>query len=241
MYDLGVDSENHRFFSNGILSHNSTCAAAYLLWYSMFKPDSTILIAANVYVGAAEIMLRIRYMYENCPDFIRAGVITYNKGSIEFDNGSRITSRATTENTGRGMSLTLVYLDEFAFVQPRIAKEFWTALSPTLSTGGKCIITSTPNQDDDQFAQIWNEANNRIDEFGNTTEVGKNGFRPYIATWERHPDRDAQWAIEEEAKISPERFAREHMCCNGATLLNIRDANNDYDINIGDLFNTIDQ
>jgi hypothetical protein len=129
----------------------------------MFKPDSTILVAAHKASGASEIMQRVRYAYECAPDHIRAGVTEYNKGSITFDNGSRIVSTTTTENTGRGMSLTLIYLDEFAFVPPRIAKEFWTALSPTLSTGGACIVTSTPNSDDDTFALIWAEANKLFD------------------------------------------------------------------------------
>jgi hypothetical protein len=129
----------------------------------MFKPDSVILIAAHKYSGAQEIMQRVRYMYEMCPDHIRAGATAYNKGSLEFDNGSRIVAQATTENTGRGMSITLVYLDEFAFVPPRVASEFWTSISPTLSTGGKCFITSTPSQDNDQFAQIWKQANKTQD------------------------------------------------------------------------------
>lgn len=87
----------------------STCAGAYLLWYAMYVPDSTILIAAHKYSGAQEIMSRIRYMYESCPNHVRAGVTAYNRGSIEFDNGSRIVAQATTENTGRGMSITLLY------------------------------------------------------------------------------------------------------------------------------------
>jgi hypothetical protein len=218
----------------------TTCAGAYLLWYAMFKPDSTILIAAHKYAGAQEIMQRIRYAYEMCPDFIRAGVTSYNKGSLEFDNGSRIVAQATTENTGRGMSLTLVYLDEFAFVQPRIAQEFWTSLSPTLSTGGKCIITSTPNQDNDQFAQIWKLAEKTIDEFGNETETGVNGFKSYQVHWSEHPDRDEKWAAEERQKIGEERFRREHECVIHATLLKINDGNTEYDIEIGDLFENID-
>ena len=119
----------------------TTVAAGYLLWFAMFIPDSTILIAAHKYTGAQEIMQRIRFAYEQIPDHIRAGVTSYNKGSLEFDNGSRIMSATTTETTARGMSLSLIYLDEFAFVQPRVASEFWTSLSPTLATGGKCIIT----------------------------------------------------------------------------------------------------
>jgi hypothetical protein len=190
----------------------STSAAGYLLWYAMFVPDSTILIAAHKYTGAQEIMQRIRYAYENCPDHIKAGSTTYNKGSIDFDNGSRIVSATTTENTGRGMSISLLYLDEFAFVRPSIATEFWTSITPTLSTGGKAIITSTPNSDEDQFALIWKQANKTEDEFGNTTELGVNGFRAFRAYWNEHPDRDEKWAAELRAQLGEDRFKREMDC-----------------------------
>jgi len=103
--------------------------------------------------------------------------------------------------------------DEFAFVQPpEKAKEFWTALSPTLATGGKCIITSTPNSDEDQFALIWKEANKRFDEHGNEQKLGQNGFCSYFAHWNEHPDRDEAWAQMERAKIGEERFRREFDC-----------------------------
>ena len=193
-------------------SGKSTSAAGYLLWYAMFVPDSTILVAAHKYTGAQEIMQRIRYAYENCPDYIKAGVTTYNKGSLDFENGSRIVSATTTENTGRGMSITLLYLDEFAFVRPSIAKEFWTAITPTLSTGGKAIITSTPNSDEDQFAFIWKGANKTEDEFGNTTELGVNGFRAYRASWDEQPGRDQKWANEMKAQLGEDRFRREIGC-----------------------------
>jgi hypothetical protein len=193
-------------------SGKSTSAAGYLLWYAMFVPDSTILVAAHKYTGAQEIMQRIRYAYENCPDYIKAGVTTYNKGSLDFENGSRIVSATTTENTGRGMSITLLYLDEFAFVRPSIAKEFWTAITPTLSTGGKAIITSTPNSDEDQFAFIWKGANKTEDEFGNTTEVGINGFRAYRAHWSEQPGRDDKWAAEMKSQLGEDRFNREIGC-----------------------------
>jgi hypothetical protein len=193
-------------------SGKSTSAAGYLLWYAMFVPDSTILIAAHKYTGAQEIMQRIRYAYENCPDHIKAGVTTYNKGSLDFENGSRIVSATTTENTGRGMSISLLYLDEFAFVRPSIAQEFWTAITPTLSTGGKAIITSTPNSDEDQFALIWKMANKTEDEFGNTTELGVNGFRAYRAYWHEQPGRDDKWAAEMKAQLGEDRFNREIGC-----------------------------
>lgn len=191
----------------------TTCATGYLLWYTMFVPEAQVLIAAHKYEGAQDIMNRYRYGYENLPDFIRAGVHSYNRNTIEYDNGARIQATTTTENTGRGKSLSLIYCDEFAFVQPpEKAKEFWTALSPTLSTGGKCIITSTPNSDEDQFALIWTEANKKFDEFGAEQKVGTNGFFSYFAHWSEHPDRDEKWAQTERAKIGDERFRREFEC-----------------------------
>jgi hypothetical protein len=190
----------------------STSAAGYLLWYAMFVPDSTILIAAHKYTGAQEIMQRIRYAYELCPNHIRAGATSYNKGSIEFENGSRIVSQTTTETTGRGMSISLLYADEFAFVRPTIAKEFWTSISPTLATGGKAIITSTPNSDEDQFAFLWKGANKTEDEHGNQTTLGINGFKAFRSYWREHPDRGDQWGAEQLAQLGEERFRREIDC-----------------------------
>ena len=205
---------NHRFNINMLprQSGKTTTAAGYLLWYAMFHPDQTILIAAHKYTGAQEIMQRVRYGYELCPDFIRAGVTNYNKGSMEFENGSRIVSATTTGNTGRGMSISLLYCDEFAFVQPTIADEFWTSISPTLATGGRAIITSTPNSDEDTFAVIWKESQNKFDVNGNEQAVGVNGFHGFTAKWDEHPDRDEKWKEVELGRIGEERFRREYGC-----------------------------
>jgi hypothetical protein len=210
-----IDSYHGNRFNVNLLPRQTgktTTAGGYLLWYAMFIPDATVLVAAHKFTGAQEIMSRIRYAYELCPDHIRCGVKSYNKQSIEFDNGSRIIAQTTTETTGRGLSLSLLYADEFAFVEPNIAVEFWTSISPTLATGGKAIITSTPNSDEDQFANIWKEANHRFDEFGNEQTLGKNGFFPFRAYWNEHPDRDEVWANEERSRIGEERFRREHDC-----------------------------
>jgi len=182
----------------------------------MFTPDATILVASHQLSGASEIMQRIRYAYEELPDFIRAGVVEYNKGSITFDNGSRILSQATTEKTGRGLSLTLVYLDEFAFVEPRVAQEFWTSISPTLSTGGRCIITSTPNTETDQFSSIWRLANNTVDEYGNEREngLGVNNFKAFTIDWKDVP-RDVpldEFEATMRSQLGDERWLREFGC-----------------------------
>jgi len=205
---------NYRFNINMLprQTGKTTCAAIYLLWYAMFVPDQTILIAAHKYTGAQEIMQRIRYGYELCPDHIRAGVVNYNKGSMEFENGSRIVSATTTGNTGRGMSISLLYCDEFAFVQPNIADEFWTSISPTLATGGRAILTSTPNSDEDTFATIWKQAEHKFDEHGNEQDVGINGFHSFTCSWDEHPDRDDEWRDAEIGRIGEERFRREYGC-----------------------------
>ena len=95
-------------------------------------------------------------------------------------------------------------------MRPSIAREFWTSISPTLATGGNAIITSTPNSDEDQFAEIWRLANKCFDNNGNESEVGINGFRAFRSYWQEHPDRDDKWKEEELGRIGDERFRREH-------------------------------
>lgn len=131
--------------------------------------------------------------------------------------------------------------DEFAFVQPpEKAKEFWTALSPTLSTGGKCIITSTPNSDEDQFAMLWTEANKKFDEYGNEQHEGANGFHSFFAHWNEHPDRDEEWANKERAKIGVERFRREFDCSAHNTNVTLQDeSGNIFTTTIGNLHDNL--
>lgn len=130
-------------------------AAAYILWWAIFKDNQYILVASKDQGGADEIMVRLWYAYEELPWWIKPGVKKNDVKTKEFDNGSKIVSTATTASAGRGRSVSLLYLDEFAFVPPRMANDFWASIAPTLSTGGSCIITSTPNTDEDKFAQIW--------------------------------------------------------------------------------------
>jgi hypothetical protein len=193
----------------------TTIAAAYILWFAMFHPDQTVLVVSNNHASAMEIMSRIRYSYEECPDHIRDAAIEYNKMEIKFENKSRIVSRATTASAARGLSVNLLYLDEFAFVQPNIQTDFWSAVQPTLaSTNGSCIITSTPNVESDLFASVWFGSQKQYDSSGfkYPDNLGENGFYGLKITWEEHPKRTKEWADKEERKVGPAIFLREHMC-----------------------------
>lgn len=181
----------------------STVSSMYLLWFAMFHDDKSILIASNKNTGAMEMISRIQYAYMHIPDWLKSGVTDdgWNAHRLKFANGSRIISEATSDNSGRGASISLLYLDEFAFVPANIAEEFWTAITPTLATGGDCIMSSTPNGDINIFAQIWRGA-----------QVGVNGFHPIEVKWDEPPGRDEKFKEDQIAKIGQRRWQQEYEC-----------------------------
>ena len=196
---------NNRYFI-GVLSRQmgkSQLSCAYMLWYSIFSPLKTILIVSNKSAGSKEMINRIIFMYEHLPHWLKPGINenNWNKTSIAFDNGSKIIAEATTENSGRGFSISMVYMDEFAFVNPNIAELFWTSISPVINSGGKCIITSTPNGSDNLFAEIYRGSEN-----------GANGFVNLFVTWDKMPGRDAKFREDEIAKIGDLKFRQEYEC-----------------------------
>lgn len=160
-------------------------SAIYLLWLTMFRDDKQVLIASKNLGHALEIMSRAQYCYEMTPTWLKPGCVYYNKSSIDFDNGSRMKSEATTEKTGRGGSYSLFYLDELAFVDKRIQTGMWASLQPALSTGGSCIVSSTPNGDSDLFANLWRGA-----------ESKSNDFIPILIKWDEHPERGEEYLKE---------------------------------------------
>ena len=212
MYDLELDDEDHVYYTNGILSHNSTVAAAFLLWYATFNFDKTVLIASRANDHAMEMIERIRFAYEQLPFWLKPGVRDdgWNKHTLGFDNGSRIMSTATSENAGRGYSISLLYLDEFAFVAPNIQELFWASIAPTLATGGSCIMTSTPNGDMDIFAEIWRGAN--IPGPDPQAQRGHNGFRPIQVRWDEPPGRDERYKDDQIAKLGERKWMQEYEC-----------------------------
>lgn len=181
----------------------STVSSMYLLWFAIFNFDKTILIASNRNKGAMEMIERIQYAYRNLPHWLKPGVTDdgWNKHAIKFDNESSIESEATSENSGRGSSISLLYLDEFAFVPPAIAEEFWASISPTLATGGSCIISSTPNGDTNIFATLWRGA-----------QVEANGFKATYVAWDDPPGRDERFKEEQIAQIGEHKWRQEYEC-----------------------------
>lgn len=206
-YQIDLINNFHENKLNIVLSARQTgksvTSAAYLLWFAIFHEDKTILIVSNKNDNAMEMITRIRYAYENLPHWLKPGITDdgWNKHNIGFDNGSRILSQATSENSGRGLSISLLFCDEFAFVQPGIQEVFWTSVSPTLATGGSCIITSTPNGDSNLFAQLWRGA-----------ELKVNGFKSKWVKWDEPPGRDEEFKKQEIAKIGELKWRQEYEC-----------------------------
>lgn len=179
----------------------TTVAAMYILWFATFNRAKRCVIASKAMAHAVEIQSRVKFAYEELPEWLKAGCTFYNRTSIEFDNKSVIISEATSEKTGRGSSPSIIFLDEIAFISKRIQDEMWGSLTPALSTGGKFVITSTPNGDSDLFATLWRGANS-----------GQNSFKPLQFLWWQHPDRDKSYYDEMAGKLGAVR-ARQELDC----------------------------
>lgn len=179
----------------------TTVAAMYILWFALFNRDKRCVIASKAMAHAVEIQSRVKFAYEELPHWLKAGCKFYNRTSIEFDNGSKIICEATSEKTGRGSSPSIIFLDEIAFINRRIQEEMWASLTPALATGGKFIITSTPNGDSDLFARLW---------FGAKSK--QNSFYPLEFLWWRHPDRNKEWYDDMAGKLGPIKAKQELDC-----------------------------
>jgi len=201
----------------------SSVSAAYLLWYAIFHFDKTILIASNKNDNAMEMIHRIQYAYEELPHWLKPGIPEggWNKHDITFDNKSRIKSTATSESSGRGMAISLLFLDEFAFVKPHVQNEFWTSISPTLSTGGSCIMSSTPNGDSNLFAQIWRSAEVGLDVGAGSPSSFP--FFPVRVRWDEPPGRDEAFKQAEIQKLGEQKWLQEYECIHGTTFITVRD------------------
>ena len=179
-------------------SGKSISSVAYLLWYALFKPEQTIAILANKGATAREMLSRITLMLENLPFFLQPGCKALNKGSIEFSNNSRIIAAATSGSSIRGMSVNLLFLDEFAFVEN--ANEFYTSTYPVVSSGSstRVIITSTANGLGNIYHKLWEGAVQKTNE-----------FKPFRVDWWDVPGRDEEWKRQTISNTSELQFDQE--------------------------------
>ncbi len=179
-------------------SGKSISSVAYLLWFALFNSEKVIAVMANKGATAREMLGRVTLMLENLPFFLQPGCKALNKGSIEFSNNSRIVAAATSGSSIRGMSVNLLYLDEFAFVER--ASEFYTSTYPVVSSGKdtKVIITSTANGIGNVFHKIWEGAIQKTNE-----------FIPFRVDWWDVPGRDEEWKKATVANTSPVQFDQE--------------------------------
>lgn len=179
-------------------SGKSISSVGYILWYALFHPEKTIAILANKGATAREMLARVTLMLENLPFFLQPGCKALNKGSIELSNNSRIVAAATSGSSIRGMSVNLLFLDEFAFVEN--AAEFYTSTYPVVSSGTdtKVIITSTANGIGNTYHKIWEGAVQNVNE-----------YKPFRVDWWDVPGRDERWKEETIANTSQLQFDQE--------------------------------
>lgn len=180
----------------------TTMVVAYLLWYVLFNEDKLVAILANKAKTAREILSRLKIAYEELPKWLQQGVRTWNKGDIELENNSRVLADSTASSAIRGFSISLLYLDEFAFVPNNIAEEFFTSVYPTITSGtsSKILISSTPNGMN-HYYKMWNEA-----------VEGKNGFVHIEANWRQVPGRTQEWAENQRKVLGDEKYLQEMEC-----------------------------
>jgi len=180
----------------------STTVVSYLLHYAVFNDSVNIGILANKAATARELLGRLQTAYENLPKWMQQGIISWNKGSLELENGSKILAASTSASAVRGMSFNILFLDEFAFVPNHVADSFFASVYPTITSGKntKVIIVSTPHGMN-HFYRMWHDAEKR-----------KNEYIPTDVHWSEVPGRDDEWKETTIANTSEQQFKVEFEC-----------------------------
>ena len=208
MYDFQKDMirtvHNDRFVIAKLprQTGKSTSVVSYLLHFVLFKDNMSVAILANKQDIARDLLGKLKVAYEYLPKWLQQGVVEWNKGSILLENGSRVKAAATSSSAIRGGSYNCIFLDEFAYVPPHIADEFYSSVYPTISSGQetKILIVSTPNGLN-MFYKIWTDAENR-----------RNSFIPVEVHWNQVPGRDNEWKKKQIANTSEQQFRVEFEC-----------------------------
>lgn len=181
MCDITVDDDNHRFYSNGILSHNTTTSAIFMLWYILFNVDKNALVLGNKRKTAIEILDKLKSIFLELPFFLKPGIRKWNEGELAFDNGCRIMAEATTPKSGIGFTFHCVLADEFAHIAPNILDTFYNNLFPVVTAGrARFMITSTQN------------GHNLMERLYNGAINGENEYAPFKTDWDEVPEWDEE-------------------------------------------------
>tara|TARA_B100000085_G_scaffold151404_1_gene137558 strand:- start:7230 stop:8879 length:1650 start_codon:yes stop_codon:yes gene_type:complete len=208
MYDFQTEMV-HKFHNNRFniaklprQSGKSTIVTSYLLWYTLFNQEVNVAILANKAATSREMLQRLQKSYEHLPKWLQQGIIQWNRGSLELENGSKIMAASTSSSAVRGMSFNVIFLDEFAFVPNHIADEFFSSVYPTISSGKstKVIIISTPHGMN-MFYKLWHDS-----------ERGKNEYVNTEVHWSQIPGRDDKWKAQTIANTSESQFKVEFEC-----------------------------
>ena len=183
-------------------SGKSTIMLSYLLHYALFNQNINIAILANKAATARDLLGRLQLAYENLPTWLQQGIMSWNKGSLELENGSKILASSTSASAVRGSSYNIIFLDEFAYVPATIADEFFSSVYPTISSGKstKVIIVSTPHGMN-MFYKLWNDATHK-----------RNTYVPIEVHWSEVPGRDEKWKEETIKNTSEQQFRTEFEC-----------------------------
>ena len=183
-------------------SGKSTTIIAYLLYYVLFNANVNVAILANKAATARDLLGRLQLAYEQLPNWLQQGVMSWNKGSLELENGSKILASSTSASAVRGGSYNIIFLDEFAYVPANVAEQFFSSVYPTISSGKttKVMIVSTPHGMN-MFYKLWNDAENQ-----------RNSYIPIEVHWTEVPGRDEAWKKETIANTSEQQFNTEFEC-----------------------------
>lgn len=208
-------------------SGKTTTTVAFMLWMTIFNEHYSIAITANKKSLSTEILSRYQLAYESLPMWLQQGVVVWNKGSVELENGSKILAAATSASAVRGGTFNCCILDEFAHVHNNLAEEFFTSTYPVISSGknSKLIIISTP-RGMNLFYKIWTEA-----------VSGKNGYAYVDVNWRRIPGRDEKFKEDTIKATSQRQWNQEFESCSYNTLINI----NSEEIKIGELYDRLSE
>ena len=179
----------------------STLSAGMSLWYMLFQKDINVLVIATKQDTAKNLVTKVKFMYENLPSWLKLGFEENNKLALRLKNGSQIKAVSAASDAGRSEAISLLIIDEAAFIEENRIEEIWGSSQQTLATGGKSIVLSTPNGVGNFFHRMWNKA-----------EEGTNGFTPIRLPWTVHPERNQEWRDKQNDELGLRMAAQECDC-----------------------------